>query len=110
MSGKFYFVANNLALDFINTLIVDDKGKPFELLNSPDDLREWFSAALHDNTKKSADADFTGAETFEQALNLRSELKKMANALSEHRAVPKSALGAINDFLSRSSGHFELSS
>ena len=110
MSGKFHFVANNLALDFVNTLIVDEKGRPLELLNSADDLLEWNSAAGRDDTKNLVFAGADGSEMFERALSLRSELKKMAKALSERRTVPKSVIAAINDLLSRSRGHFELSS
>jgi predicted RNA-binding Zn ribbon-like protein len=111
---KFYFIGNNLALDFVNTLIVDDKDEPLELLRSFDDLIGWVSASGIMN------ADPTSAEKrklnseqrailFERALHLRSELKKMAKAISEGRRVPTSAVEAINEVFSEVEGHFELS-
>ena len=43
MGDRFYFIANNLALDFVNTLIVGERDEPLDLLRSSDDLVKWLS-------------------------------------------------------------------
>ena len=109
----FYFIGNNLALDFANTLIVDERDEPFELLRTFDDLIDW---ALATNVKELKDAVVAirkqspdqRTDLFDQALHLRAELKKMAKAVSEKEKVPASSIALINKVLSRSSGHFEL--
>jgi len=106
MNEKFYFIANSLALDFTNTLIADEKGEPWDLLRSANDLNAWLSAAGLSGSKQAVNEPFL----LQRALAFRGELKKMAKAVSEGKTVPKSAIDAINDVLSRSKGHFVLSS
>ena len=109
MSDRFYFIANNLALDFANTLVVDEGDEPLELLRSADDLTNWASAAGLRTRKIGPTSGRQAQDLLERALYLRSELKKMANAVSEGERVPASVVKAINDELSRGHGHFELS-
>lgn len=108
MSERFYFIANNLALDFINTLIADEKGEPLELLKTTDDLKDWLSAAGLNGEKQVA-LKGDGTELYERALALRDQLKVMARSVAEGKKVPSTVLEAINDVLSRSKGYFELS-
>jgi predicted RNA-binding Zn ribbon-like protein len=42
--GRFLFVGNQLALDLLNTLLVQD-GEPTELLATPADLADWLTSA-----------------------------------------------------------------
>jgi predicted RNA-binding Zn ribbon-like protein len=42
--GKFLFVGNQLALELLNTSLVQD-GEPVELLATPTDLAEWLASA-----------------------------------------------------------------
>ena len=110
----FYFIGNNLALDFANTLIVDEKDDPFELLRSFDDLIDWASASGMKELKDVVLAmkklsPEQKADLFKRALHLRAELKKMAQAIAERQSVPASSIESINEVLSQSSGHFELS-
>ena len=39
--SRFYWIGNNLAFDFANTLAVDENGRPAELLATFDDLLAW---------------------------------------------------------------------
>jgi predicted RNA-binding Zn ribbon-like protein len=108
MSERFYFIANNLALDFINTLIADEKGEPLELLKSVKDLKDWQSAAgLRGEKQRDVETDETGLD--ERAFAFRDHLKVMARSVAEGKQIPSTAIKAINDVLSRSKGHFELS-
>lgn len=110
---RFYIIANNLALDFVNTLIVNEKGEPLELLGSFDDLIDWLSATGTIDAERTSLANrklkgVTKTQIFERALRFRGELKKMARAVSEGNRVPASAVDAINEILAESRGHFEL--
>lgn len=109
MSDRFYFIANNLALDFVNTLIVDEREEPLELLRSANDLMEWASVAGLDTRKAGRTSGGQDQDLFQRAICLRGELKRMAKAVSEGKRVPTSAIKAINDELSRAHGCFELS-
>lgn len=114
-TGEFYFIGNNLALDFVNTLIVDENDEPLELLRSFDDLIGWVSASgiMEAERTSAAKGKLNGeqrAKLFERSLLLRSELRKMAAAVSEGKRVPTSAIEAVNEVLSEAKGHFELSS
>jgi predicted RNA-binding Zn ribbon-like protein len=42
--GKFLFVGNQLALDLLNTSLIQD-GQPVELLPTPADLADWLASA-----------------------------------------------------------------
>ena len=108
MSKRFYFIANDLALDFANTLIADDNGEPLELLRSVQDLYDWLSAAGLEDPKPARTAAGQGPDNYRRALAFRGELKKMAMAVSEGKQVPRSAIEAINDVLSSARGHFRL--
>ena len=107
MSEKFYFIANNLALDFINTLVADDNDEPMELLRSADDLKEWLTAAGVGSSKQSA-VSGDGSELYKRALAFRDQLKRMARSIAEGKRVPSAVLEKINEVLSKSTGHFEL--
>jgi len=109
VSEKFYFIANNLVLDFVNTLVVDERDEPLDLLRTADDLTEWASAAGLSTRKVGPTSGGQDQDLFERSLCLRSELKKMAKAVSEGKRAPTSVIKAINDELSRGHGHFELS-
>ena len=108
MGDGFYFIANNLALDFVNTLIVGERDEPLDLLRSSDDLVKWLSEVGLVPRKKSMVEGRHDQKLLERAINLRSELKKRAKAVSDGKRVPTSAIDAINDVLSRSAGHFKL--
>jgi predicted RNA-binding Zn ribbon-like protein len=113
VSERFYFIANNLALDFVNTLIVDEKDEPFELLKSVDDLFDWAAAAgaidqsRAESLRKKLNTE-QRKKLFNQALAFRSELKKMAKAVADGKRVPASTIEVLNEVLSRSSGYFKL--
>lgn len=114
-NGRFYFIANNLALDFTNTLIVDESDSPLELVNSFSDLVNWASAAGilgpdQASVLKRGSSRGHSTEMLRRALSFRSELKKMAKAVVEGERVPASSIDAINEVLSRTKGHFELTS
>jgi predicted RNA-binding Zn ribbon-like protein len=98
----FYLIANNLALDFVNTLAADANGD-VELLNDFRDLIDWAGqvkvlsseqgAALARNLENSP---AKAAKVLESAREFRSRLKGMAFALSHGRHVDKKVLDTIN--------------
>jgi predicted RNA-binding Zn ribbon-like protein len=80
--GKFLFVGNQLALDLLNTSLVQD-GQPVELLATPTDLADWLAGAgLIDPAQASTLA--AAWSTAEAASQLAaSELSKL-RAFREH--------------------------
>jgi predicted RNA-binding Zn ribbon-like protein len=111
--SRFYFIANNLALDLANTLAADGEGREVELLGDLDDLLYWAVEAGIINRKQAADAreradDRTCYTVLKETRELRSALKSMAAALAVGKAVPKAALEQINAELARKAGHFEI--
>jgi predicted RNA-binding Zn ribbon-like protein len=110
---RFYFIANNLALDFVNTLIADENGNPLELIATPNELLDWaVAAAILKRDQILKIQKRPGRELnrdLDRALSFRRVLKNMASALAGGKRVPSSAVNAINEVLSQSKGHFELS-
>jgi predicted RNA-binding Zn ribbon-like protein len=80
--GKFLFVGNQLALDLLNTSLVQD-GQPVELLATPTDLANWLaSAGLINPVRAAALAAGWGTSTAVSEL-AASELAKL-HAFREH--------------------------
>src|ERR1044071_2155935 len=109
----FQIVGNNLALDLVNTTIVD-KGIAIDLLNGFDDLMDWSAAAGLMSKADAAKAKRRwagareGRELFEKAIALRTTVKLMAEDLLRKRVVSNSSLEGLNDVLKQKSGFFEV--
>jgi predicted RNA-binding Zn ribbon-like protein len=110
--SRFYFIANNLALDLANTLAADE-GRPIDLISSFDDLIDWALEAGIINQRQAADAlkntdEPLSSRVLKKTTDLRDALKATAAALAIGKAVPKSAIDRINAVLSEKEGHFEI--
>lgn len=103
-ASRFLFVGNQPALDFLNTLPMQD-GRPHELLAAPVDLLEWLRdagllaprtvAALRDRWKGGRSL----ARTLEAARTLRAAVRDAAFHLQQGQPVPDSVLATLNRHL-----------
>ena len=107
----FLFIANNLALDLVNTRIVQN-GEWVDLLKGPDDLLRWAAEAdlmeLQTDGVKNSSIQMERTAVFDEVLEFREMLAKMASDLAHGRAVSKPLLDRINRALRGGSGHFEI--
>jgi predicted RNA-binding Zn ribbon-like protein len=101
---NFLFVADQRALDFVNTQFVV-AGEPVDRLQRPSDLREWLiEAGLISRREGEAFAPVEakqGEVLMSDAGRLRGALRSMAEAMARRRPIPPSALKTINEFLGR---------
>jgi len=89
----FVFVGNNLAIDFVNTQIID-RGEVIELLNDSQDLLNWANAA-----ELSLDKGNNKKQLFRESLELREALKQVFTAILDTRGIPSNALNMVNQHL-----------
>src|SRR5262249_33740803 len=99
--SRFYWIGNNLVLDFANTLAADENGRPAELLATFDDLLSWVvEGGLAPHTAAERVRNILNAEQqrkmVELAVDLRSEIKAMAKALAGSKPVPRSVISKVN--------------
>lgn len=90
---SFFFIANNLAIDFVNTCI-QKNGAPYELLNTSADLLLWASAA--DIKLQASISDIE----LDSALQFRQRLKNLFDAKYAEQVLPNTALATLNTHLS----------
>ncbi len=90
---QFVFVGNNLAIDFVNTQIID-RGEMIDLLNDSQDFVSWARAA-----ELPLDSNNEMHYSFEKCLALRKALKQVFTAVLDTRTIPASALNTINQHL-----------
>lgn len=111
--GEFYFVANHLWLDFVNTQVVEND-QPVDLLGGFDDLVAWSVAAqtIDAGQAKEMLTNWSGKreadKLFEQAKKFRASLREMAERVVVGRAVPQSIIDRINEAQSKHAGHIAL--
>lgn len=104
--SPFVFIGNHRVLDFVNTELVAD-GAPRDLLGSFADLVQWLEAAgaLDRGSGRMALAKWKGKRSGEAALAaaraLRAALRRLADAATEGRAVPRATLKRVNQLLQR---------
>jgi predicted RNA-binding Zn ribbon-like protein len=91
-NSPFLYVANNLAIDFVNTTILKF-GIPYELLNSKADFILWVKDAGLSLTSDATELDLQNIYAFRQALKVLFEDKMSAQTLS------KQALDTLNSHL-----------
>jgi predicted RNA-binding Zn ribbon-like protein len=84
---RFLFVAGNLALDFVNTEVMD-QGQRADWLRTSADLAAWLRQADLDGR--------AGPALLRRAKTLRAALRRMAESLAVGRAVPALVVAAIN--------------
>lgn len=107
--APFLFVGNHPALDFVNTEIVE-VGAPRDLLTGLPDLVRWLEQAgmLEAGMAASALARWRGTRTGETVLararELRTALRRAADAVARGRPLPRASVEAINALLARGTG------
>ncbi len=101
----YYFIGENLCLDFVNTEVIAG-GNRTDLLRNFDDLVAWCAAAQLVSPAQASGMtrQWTGGRdaerTFKQAIDLRATLRVMVERLAAGRpAVLQAALDRINDVL-----------
>lgn len=110
-TSKFYFVGNDLSLDFVNTLVAGPDG-PVDLIRSTDDLIDWATAA----GAMSADDAFAlrpdwaadGDEIIARATRFRCLLKAIIDGLIRDGKVDDYNLVKLNRVLYRQTGKTEV--
>jgi predicted RNA-binding Zn ribbon-like protein len=102
----FLFVGNHRALDFVNTEVAV-AGASRDLLTGLDDLVTWLvsAGAVDAATGRAALARWggrrRGESVVEKARALRVELRRLAEAWSQGKPVPRSTLARVNGLLAR---------
>lgn len=113
MTNRFYFVGNHPCLDFINTEVIENNER-VDFLSDFRGLVAWSSAA---GTLDAAHAKrllrqwhaTLQAETASaRAREFRAALRRMAERITEGKAVSQAMLDEINDLLARDSSYDEI--
>jgi predicted RNA-binding Zn ribbon-like protein len=109
---QFLFVGNHPCLDLINTQLIV-KGEPRDLLENFDDLFSWLRQAklLTASQAKFAQVHLNheeAASLLERAKTFRATLRVVAERVAAGKAVPDSAIDAMNQFLAQRPGYTEL--
>jgi predicted RNA-binding Zn ribbon-like protein len=109
---QFLIIGDNLAIDFINTQIVED-GKPKDLLTNFEDFVLWQKAlGLIDQSeverlnKKWSRYDVQKA--FRDVLNFRKILRETVESLSDVKPIKSSALQKLNEILRQKYGYYQV--
>ena len=113
LDKKFLFVGNQTCLDFINTQMIQH-GRPVDLIEDFSALMAWMIQAriLEAEGAKEAIRKWggqrEGLRTFARARELRATLREMVGRVVDGRAVPQSAIDAINGLLRHRLGYAKL--
>jgi len=105
----FVFVGNHRALDFVNTEVAVE-GVPRELLGGLNDLAAWLvtAGALDSASARKAAARWggrrQGARAVEAARELRTALRKLADAWDAGKPAPRGTVAMVNELLARGAG------
>ncbi|HKT58563.1 MAG TPA: ABATE domain-containing protein [Gemmatimonadales bacterium] len=108
-SSPFVFIGNHRALDFVNTEVAVE-GVPRDLLTDLASLTDWLvqAGAVDRGTARTALARWKGKQAGEaivtQARALRAGLKRLADAASTGRRVPRAVVEQVNRLLARGAG------
>lgn len=111
--NPFIFIGNQTCLDFVNTQMIQ-QGHLVELLGDFSALMSWMVQAriLDAGDAKEAlrkwGGQREGLRTFERARELRATLREMVGRIADGRAVPQSAVDAINGLLRHRLGYAKL--
>ncbi len=102
----FVFVGNHRALDFVNTEVAVE-GVPRDLLGELDDVTAWLvqAGALDRASARTALARWGGRRrrrtAVETARELRTALRRLADAWAAGRPAPRATVGLVNELLAR---------
>jgi predicted RNA-binding Zn ribbon-like protein len=106
---RFVFVGNHRALDFVNTAVAVE-GVPRDLLGGLNDLAAWLVAAgaLDSAAARSALARWggrrRGTRAVEAARELRTALRRLADAWAAGKPAPRGTVALVNALLARGAG------
>ena len=110
-SIKFYFVGNNLSLDFVNSLVASNAG-PVDLLKHTNDLVNWSVAAgLIQNSERAKLEDdwyLEGDAKLARARRFRTTLHEMFEGIRRDATVGDASLKLLNKALWRQTGRTEI--
>lgn len=108
---KFYFVGNNLSLDFVNSLVASNAG-PVDLLEHTNDLLNWSAAAgLIQNSERLKLEDewsLEGDEIIVRARRFRTTLYEMFEGIRRDATVGDASVKLLNKALGRQTGRMEI--
>ena len=91
---SFLFVANNLAIDLVNTEVVAPQGRT-DLLSDPRSLKKWFSeAGCGKNIGCSQD-------DLEAVIDLRAAIRHILELILQNKAIAAADLSQVNDLSNR---------
>lgn len=111
--SKFYLVGNNLAVDFVNTLIREN-GEAKDLLESREDFLAWaVRAELMELSQAQTliqgwDGRPKAAQVFKRAVKFREILREMILDATQKREIRLPALEAINQVMKEETGYAEV--
>jgi predicted RNA-binding Zn ribbon-like protein len=106
------FVGDNLAIDFINTQIVED-GKPKDLLNNFEDFVLWQNAAglISQSEVERLSKNWARHETqkvLRVILDFRKILRETVESLANGKPIKSSALKKLNEILRQKFGYYQV--
>ena len=110
---KFYFIGNNLSVDFVNTQIITN-GEPKDLLESFADFVAWARAADLLSAPQAAavletwDSKPQATQTLKGAKAFRQTLRKMVQQAAMGIDIDASVITAINQVLREGNGYNEI--
>src|SRR5262245_48668151 len=99
LDSRFQFVGGMLALDLVNTEVVV-RGKPYDLLATPEDLADWWADVL----RIRGDVGYSGMPLLDDALlemvkRLRGALRRIFTAVIEGETPQEADLRILNRLL-----------
>ena len=106
----FFFVGNDLCLDFVNTRVAEN-GRLVDLLAGPSDLARWLAEAgvlggeEGEGASKGWDGGSEGRRVFERALALREDLREIVEAIVGGERVRQGAIDGVNALLRSRPGY-----
>ena len=107
----FYFVGNNLAIDFANTKIASN-GSPMDLLQQGGDLAAWASYAGLISEREANDRmqkwNKQGTSILRESIRFRSVIHELVFGLAAGSSVDDSTIKAINEHLKMKNGNTEV--
>ena len=110
-SPTFYFVGNNLAIDFVNTKVASN-GSPLELLQQAGDLAAWASSAGLISEREAGgrmkEWNERGAVVLREAVKFRTVIHELLVRLAAGSRVDDSTIKVINDHLKMKNGNTEI--
>jgi predicted RNA-binding Zn ribbon-like protein len=110
---KFSLIANNLFLDFVNTLKMRN-GEPFETLETCSDFVAWTVAAKLVEINEAKELmekwgeEISTNKSLRETVKFRNLLREMAENIVEEKKISQLTIKAINEKLKKTNGYTEI--